>query len=61
MDEVLLSLAKIAIREENTADASANLWKLVCNYPASKLTGAAFEELWRLGSTDWRGCEKFEP
>ncbi len=61
MDEVLLNLARIAIREENPDDAVRNLWTLVCKYPASRLSPAAFDEIWRLGVSDWEGCEQLKP
>lgn len=60
MDEVLLRLARIAVRDERPDDAATYLWKLVCRYPTSSKRPLAFERLEEVGFRSWQGCDKFE-
>jgi outer membrane protein assembly factor BamD (BamD/ComL family) len=60
MDEVLLLLATVAIKDERPDDAATYLWKLVCRYPTSSKRPLAFQKLEEVGYRSWQGCDNFE-
>lgn len=60
MDEVLLKLADISVRDERPDDASAYLRKLLSDYPLSDYAGAAFEKLNLIGVAASQASEKSE-
>jgi outer membrane protein assembly factor BamD (BamD/ComL family) len=60
MDEVLFRLSVISIANEEPEEAARYSWKLICNYPNSEYTRAAFDQLNTIGVSSWEGCEKYK-
>ena len=60
MDEVLFRLSVVSIANEVPDDAARYSWKLICNYPNSEYTRAAFDQLNTIGVSSWEGCEKYK-
>lgn len=56
-DEVLVRLSQTSIGLEAPEAASYYLIRLICNYPTSKLSEGAFEQLNQLGIADWSSCD----
>jgi outer membrane protein assembly factor BamD (BamD/ComL family) len=60
MDEVLFRLSVVSIANEEPEEAARYSWKLICNYPNSEYTRAAFDQLNTIGVSSWEGCEKYK-
>jgi len=60
MDEVLILLADVSLRDERPEEAAAYLKQLISNYPLSSLLPRAFDRLSEIEASSWEGNEKSE-
>jgi outer membrane protein assembly factor BamD (BamD/ComL family) len=61
MDEVLLLLGKVYLKDEQMEAAVNYFRKLVCQYPTSKNISEAFEQLNKIGFDASKGCDNSMP
>jgi len=60
MDEVLLRLSDVSLREGNSGQASKYLYRLVCKYPGSAHAKIAFDRLSEIGFDAGESCDKYQ-
>jgi len=59
MDEVVLRMAEVSLREDDWNTARNHLWKVVCGYPNGRRVNRAFERLNQIGFGAWQGCDQY--